>query len=77
MFFQATTGASLTQNHDAIAACLTLLLMGGVMYVFFNSKPTTQRALLRLMFQPVLTTTLLFTMWLFGVLFSLYLGWRH
>lgn len=77
MFFQLATDASFAHNQDALAAFITLLLMGGLVYVFSHSKPTTQRALLRLMFQPVLATTFFFTLWLVGILFCLFLAFRY
>jgi hypothetical protein len=77
MFFQPVAETSFAHSQDAVAACITLLLMGGLAYVFLQSKPTTQRALLRLMFQPVLATTLFFTLWLAGILFSLYLAFCY
>lgn len=77
MFFQPGTQASFAYSQDAVAACITLLLMGGFVYMFSQSKPTTQRVLLRLMFQPVLATTLFFTLWLMGILFSLYLAFCY
>ena len=77
MFFQAASGAAFAHTQDAFAAWLTLILMGGLVYVFSQSKPTTQRVLLRLMFQPVLATTLLFTVWLMAILFSLFLAFGY
>jgi hypothetical protein len=77
MFFQPVTETSFAHSQDALAAFLTLLLMGGLVYIFSHTKPSTQRALLRLMFQPVLATTLFFTLWLIGILFSLYLAFRY
>jgi hypothetical protein len=77
MYFQTATVGSLAHSQDALAACFTLLLMGGFVYMFSQTKPTTQRVLLRLMFQPVLATTLFFTIWLTGILFSLYLAFCY
>ena len=77
MFFQIAAETSMGHSQDALAACLTLILMGGVVYMFSQSKPTTQRVLLRLMFQPVFATTLFFTLWLMGILFSLYLAFCY
>jgi len=77
MFFQTASDAPFTHSQDAVAACLTLLLLGCLVYMFSHSKPTTQRVLLRLMFQPILATTLFFTLWLVGILFSLFLAFRN
>ncbi|MFI4936977.1 MAG: hypothetical protein ACHQJ6_00520 [Candidatus Berkiellales bacterium] len=77
MFVQPITTGSFHQGHEALAACMTLALIGFLIYAFSQSKPTTQRVLLRLMFQPVLATTLFFTLWLVGILFSLFLAFTH
>lgn len=77
MFFPMSTDASFAYQQDAFAAFLTLLLMGCLVYMFSHSKPTTQRVLLRLMFQPVLATTLFFTVWLIGILFCLFLAFHY
>lgn len=77
MFFQPVAQTSFAHSQDAAAACITLLLMGGFAYIFLQSKPTTQRVLLRLMFQPILATTLFFTLWLSAILFSLYLAFCY
>lgn len=74
MFIQPLNNASShLASHDALAACATLLIIGCLIYAFGHTKPSTQRVLLRLMFQPLLATTLLFTLWLMGLLFCLFL----
>jgi hypothetical protein len=63
-------------QQEALVACITLIFLGCLVYVFSHTKPPIQRALLRLMFQPVLATTLFFTVWLSGILFSLFIIFR-
>lgn len=78
MFVVSTTNiTNYAHTQDALAACTTLLFIGCLVYAFSNSKPTTQRVLLRLMFQPVLATTLLFTLWLMALLLSLFVAFTH
>lgn len=74
----STLPSSLTaQSQEAVAACITLCFIGCLVYAFSHTKPPTQRVLLRLMFQPVLATTLFFTLWLTGMLFCLFFAFTH
>lgn len=68
---------ALSHNQDALAACITLIFIGCLIYAFSQSKPRTQRALLRLMFQPILATTVFFTLWIIGLFFSLFLVFKN
>lgn len=68
MFFEPPTALS-GHGAEAFAALLTLMLTGLFVFMFFQSKPTTQRAFLRLMFQPVYLGSLIFTLWLCAMLF--------
>lgn len=62
-----------SHGHDALAAIITLIFIGWLVWAFNQTKPTTQRVLLRLMFHPVLASTLFFTLWLIALLFTLFL----
>ncbi len=68
MFFEPPPAIG-GHGAEAIAALLTLMLTGLFVFMFFQSKPTTQRAFLRLMFQPVYFGSLMFTLWLCAMLF--------
>ncbi len=74
MFFEPLPTNLGGHSNDAIAALLTLMLTGFLVYMFFQTKPTTQRAFLRLMFQPVYVSSLMFTLWLCAMLFCYYLS---
>lgn len=74
----STAAATLPhQGHDALAACITLIFIGGLVYLFHSTKPTTQRMFLRLMLQPVLASTLLFTLWLMATFLCLFYSFKH
>jgi len=74
MFFSPVATNLGGHSNDAIAALTTLMLTGFLVYLFFQTKPTTQRAFLRLMFQPVYVSSLIFTSWLCAMLFCYYLS---
>jgi len=75
MFIQSLTPISKAHsNPDALVAIMTLSLIGYLVYAFTHSKPPIRRALLRLMFQPVLATTLFFTLWLSALLFCVFVS---
>ncbi len=61
-------------STDALAALMTLMLTGLLVFMFFQTKPTTQRAFLRLMFQPIYVSSLMFTLWVLSMLFCYYLS---
>jgi hypothetical protein len=68
MFFEPISPYAVEYN-DAFAALFTLMLMGFLVFIFFQTKPTTQRAFLRFMLQPFYASSLIFTGWLCALLF--------
>jgi hypothetical protein len=72
MFFEPVP-TLVGQSNEALAALLTFMLTAFLVFLFFHTKPTTQRAFLRLMLQPIYVSLLIFTTWLCAMLLSHFL----